>query len=142
MKVLFYDDYIKIYINRQYKDIDAQNFEKELKQFFQRLNKIYKLELTGFYIATVYIDKNYGARIEMNREEIDYIDYYDNQVDMTITFKEAEFLYQIDDNYYFNNKDNLDIIYKEDKMYTKIDKKLSFSQMAKLLEMTNEIILK
>ena len=142
MKVLFYDDYIKIYINRQYKDIDAQNFEKELKQFFQRLNKIYKLELTGFYIATVYIDKNYGAIIEMNREEIDYIDYYDNQVDMTITFKEAEFLYQIDDNYYFNNKDNLDIIYKEDKMYTKIDKKLSFSQMAKLLEMTNEIILK
>lgn len=139
MKILFDDDHIKIYISKQYKNIRQDNIEEELKQFFINLNAYYKLELSGFYLVTVYIDKIYGVIIDMNKTDIDYFDYYDDQVDMKITFKETEFLYQIDDNLYFENIDYLDIIFLQGKMYGKINQNIDNIRLGKIIEMTNEI---
>ncbi len=139
MKIIFDDDYIKIYVPKEYKKIDSDNFEDILKSILLKYKKLYDISLSGFYTVNVYSDKIYGSIIYMHKEDIDYYDYYDNQIDMKIIYEETEFLYQIDDYFYFNNKDYLDILFLEGKMYGKINREIPVSELAKLMEMTNII---
>lgn len=137
MKVEFEDlEHIKIYI---YKENNINIDEEYLKTLFQKLDKFYNITLSGFFKADIYIDKNYGYIIYLEKEDIEYYDYYDNKVDMILTFEETEFLYQIDDELYFNKPKYIDILFLEKKMYAKINTNISIKEMSKLLEMTNEI---
>lgn len=140
MKIAFIDrEHVRLYINKEYKKIDKNNIYENIKDLFFEIEKIYEIEFNGFYLVTIYEDKYYGILIDIKKEDIDYYDYYDNQINMKIVFKETEFLYQIDDYYYFNNQDYLDIIFIDEMIYGRINKKISKEKIIKLLEMTNEI---
>lgn len=74
----------------------------------------------------------------MAKEELEYLGYFTNQIEMDIKVVCDIFLYEI---HTLNNhiKDKLNIYKKHDKIYAKINKSLSNIEMGTLLE-TSKII--
>ena len=130
MKIEFSDILIIYFCNEylKHKNYSIAKIEDSFKDIFKNLKYNYGIEINGYYDIDVYIDKSYGIVIEMKKEEFD-LDYYD-QVDMTITFHNEKFLYEVDDIsvnkkiYKYKNKYYVDkyipehskIIYKTDRM--------------------------
>lgn len=142
MSVKFIDDKeFDIYLKANFiKDIDF-NKKEELEIYFKRLFKIlnnkYNIKVEGFYEITVYVDKFYGVILHLEKEELDYYDYFKNQVDMRIMTTDTEFLYLVDD-IPLNIIDKIEIINNDDNIYIKIKKKLNDIEMMTLME--NSII--
>ncbi len=138
MSVKFIDDKeFDIYLKSNFiKDIDF-NKKEELEIYFKRLFKIlnnkYNIKVEGFYEITVYVDKFYGVILHLEKEELDYYDYFKNQVDMRIMTTDTEFLYLVDD-IPLNIIDKIEIITNNDNIYIKIKKKLNDIEMMNLME--------
>ena len=138
MKIKFIDNLtLDIYVIKELiGGIDFKNkeeLEKYLKKLFKTLKYNYKVEICGFYDITVYVDKYYGAIFHLEKEDLEYYDYFKNQVDMKIVIVDTEFLYYVD----FIPKDMLNsfkIIVKGDNLYLKIKKELNRHDMMFLLE--------
>lgn len=97
MKIEF-GDILIIELNNNYlmyKNYSISKFEDNFKDIFEMLKHNYNIEINGCYDIDVYIDKNYGVVIEMKKEDFDFDCY--NQVDMTISFHNQKFLYELED---------------------------------------------
>jgi len=131
MKIII-NDKIIIYLNNEYlkyKNYDISKIEEYFKSIFQTLKCCYNLEIYGYYEIDVYIDKNYGIVIEMEKDDIDFECH--DQIDMRVTFHNQKFLYQIEDieynkkiykykNKYYIKKYNIEYsipIYKTDEIF-------------------------
>ena len=83
------DDKLIIYMTNKYlkyKNIDnIDKIEEYFKDIFLILRDNYNILIRGFYNIDVYIDKRYGIILELKKEELDF-DYYEDQIDMKITF--------------------------------------------------------
>lgn len=106
MKIKYIDeDIFDIYIIKdKITNVDFNNdraLEKYLKELFKVLKDDYSVNIEGFYDVVIYIDKYYGIVIHMEKENLDYYNYY-KEVDMRISIKNSTFLYQVDD--YIKNK--------------------------------------
>ncbi len=106
MKINYIDkDIFDIYIIKdKITNVDFNNdksLEKYLKKLFKVLKDDYSVNIEGFYDVVIYIDKYYGIVIHMEKENLDYYNYY-KEVDMRISIKNSTFLYQVDD--YIKNK--------------------------------------
>ncbi|MBE6139080.1 MAG: hypothetical protein E7174_01045 [Firmicutes bacterium] len=138
MSIRFIDNFtLDIYIKKELIDnIDFNNkddLEKYLKKLFKTLKNKYDIVIEGFYDINVYVDKYYGVVFHLEKEDLDYYDYYKNQVDMRIMTINTEFLYLVEDiPYYILNKVNVLIENKE--IYLKIKENLTKLEMMKLLE--------
>lgn len=101
------DDIFDIYIMKdKIQNIDLENedkLEKYLKKLFKILKNKYSIKLEGFYDVDIYIDKYYGIVIHLEKEKLEYYNYYKDEVDMKISIINSVFLYQID-NYIENKK--------------------------------------
>jgi len=138
VSIRFIDNFtLDIYIKKELIDnIDFNNkddLEKYLKKLFKTLKNKYDIVIEGFYDINVYVDKYYGVVFHLEKEDLDYYDYYKNQVDMRIMTINTEFLYLVEDiPYYILNKVNVLIENKE--IYLKIKENLTKLEMMKLLE--------
>lgn len=142
MSIKFIDEFIlDIYIKKELIDnIDfnkKDHLEKYLKKLFKTLKNKYEIVIEGFYDITVYVDKYYGVVFHLEKEQLEYYDYFKNQVDMRIITIDTEFLYLVDDiPQDLLDKVNLNII--ENDIYLKIKKELTKLEMMELIE--NSII--
>lgn len=130
---LIFDIYVKKYL---IKDIDfssKEDLEKYLKKLFKILKNKYNINIEGFYNITVYIDKYYGIILHLEKEEIDYYDYYKNQVDMRLITIDTDFMYQVDD-IPFNILSKLKINIKDKNIYLTIKEELTDIEMMNLIE--------
>ena len=140
MKIDFLDNNVfDIYIKKEsLNNINFNNkeyIEKYLKKLFKKLKNKYCITVEGFYNITIYIDKYYGAIFHFEKEELEYYDYFKNQVDMRLITIETDFLYIVDDiPYYLLNKVN--VIIKENEVCLKVKKDLTKLEMMKLLEIS------
>lgn len=127
MSVKFIDDLtFDIYIINNY-DIDFENKEEleiYLKEIFKRLHKFYNMTIEGFYDICVYIDDNYGVIIHLEKEQLDYYDYFKNQVDMRIIIEKRNFIYKVED-IIDKLREKTDIFILNDDIYLKIKKELT-----------------
>jgi len=147
MKVNIIDDNnIIVFLNKfNIKDIDfknRENIEKHFRNIFLKLKHIYKLDIKGYYDIKIYIDKYYGAVLEIEQEDIEYIDYFDSQIDMRVNvISDNEFLYKIDDIFIINKKifKDIDIYTFKNEYYIKIKNELDNYYMAYVLENSNLI---
>ena len=143
MNIKFIDELIlDIYIKKELIDnIDFNNkddLQKYLKNLFKILKNKYSVVIEGFYDITVYVDKFYGVVIHMEKDDIDYYDYFKNQVDMRIITIDTSFLYLVEDipNDLINK---VDVIIIDKDIYLKIKEELSKVEMMKLLEISKVV---
>lgn len=153
MKISYIDENnILIFINNELiNDIDFNDIEETkdyFKELFIHIKNELKLKINGFYFVKVYKDKYYGIVIEIEKEEMDFYDYYIDEIDMHITLEERTFLYQIDD--IFINKNILkksDVLLYNKKVYLRIKEEINSILKGYLFEIgkliykdTNDII--
>lgn len=135
---LIIDDDIEIYLNRQYlKKIDL-NDTKTIKNIIKKLNKKYNIDLYGYIEVKIYIDKNYGVIINIKKDEPEYFDYFNEEIEMNIEIINDSFLYKIN-NIYDKKQIKTNKIYKyKDSLYISIDK-IDNINLGKIIEIS-EII--
>ena len=137
------DDEFVVFVNNE--RINNVNFdvyndiENYFKKLFWKLKKYYKLEIYGYYYIKIYKDKFYGIILEIKREDIDYIDMFDNQVEMNIEVITDNFVYNVDDYFFLDKNDNIDIYVYNKKFYINIKKKIAKKINLKILEFSRII---
>lgn len=140
--ILENDDNIILAINNENLDnIDFKNNE-EIKEYFRKMffkiKERYKILLNGFYYVRIYKDKYYGIFIEIEKSEMDFYDYYIDEIDMHIEIEQSIFLYQINDIYIPKElKKKNDIILYQNNIYLKVNRELSNIEKGKLTEISN-----
>ena len=121
MKLESKENILIIYLKKQLIDtIDftkKNELEKYFKELFLKLKEYYNIKINGYYNINVYIDEFYGVVLELQKEELDYYDYFDNQVDMHILTEEVQFLYLIEDYFIINELNISKLYYYKDKYY-------------------------
>lgn len=118
MKLVVKDNKYIIYLKNQINDKIIS--EKYLKQVIYKLKTRYNIELKGFYIVNIYVDKYYGSIVELESDDIDYYNYL-NQIDMQINIKNTKFLYEIELEYLNKEIISKTKIYKlNDKLFLEI----------------------
>ncbi len=138
MSIKFIDDltmdiYVKKELINELDFNDKDTLEKYLKKLFKTLKNKYSITIEGFYDIDVYIDKYYGVVFHLEKEDIDYYDYFKNQVDMRIITIDTEFMYEVDDiPKSILNKVNILVI--DDNIYIKLKEKLNKLEMMELIE--------
>lgn len=103
---LIIDDNIVIFLDKIYLqnlDLTNQNLiEKKLIKLIGKLQNKYAIDLSGYYNVYIHKDTNYGFIIDMQKEELEYIDYFNNQLELNIEVVEDSFLYKIEDIFTIN----------------------------------------
>ena len=127
------DIYIKKELNYNIDFKNKDNLEEYLKKLFKTLKEKYNVIIEGFYDITVYIDKYYGAIFHLEKEDLDYYNYFKNQVDMKLIIIDKDFMYQVED-IPKNLLSKVKIYEKNNNIYLKIEKELTKIEMMKLLE--------
>lgn len=138
MSIRFIDDLtLDIYIKKEsINNIDfndKNDLEKYLKSLFKTLKKKYEIVIEGFYEITVYVDKYYGVVLHLEKDELDYYDYFKNQVDMRIVTVDTNFMYLVD-NIPNNILSKVNVCIKEGNIYLKLKKELTKLEMMNLIE--------
>ena len=110
LKLITSNNNTSIFLNKYYtKDLNIDNrelLENYFRRLFKSLNKNFDFNISGYYNIKIHIDNFYGAIIELVKDDVDYFDYFINQVDMRILIeKNSCFLYNIKD--YFFIDENL-----------------------------------
>lgn len=144
MKTVTKNDKIIVFLNK--KEVskitfkDEEKLEDYFKTFFINLNKIYDMDINGYYNIDIYLDENYGAALEIKNEDLDYYNYF-SQIDMKLNIsKTSSFLYEIKYEFLENSLlENATCYKKLDKMYLKINKEIEDCSFFKLLEFSNII---
>ena len=136
MNIKFIDDLtFDIYLKKELmNNIDLNNkedLENYLKKLFKILKDKYYIKVEGFYNITIYKDKYYGIIIHLEKEDIDYYDYFKNQVDMRLVVIDTDFLYLVED---IPKSDKFKIIINNNNIYLKIIKELTNLEMMNLIE--------
>lgn len=144
MKVNIIDDNnIIVFLNTfKTKNIDFNNkedIEKHFRDIFLKLKHIYGLDIKGYYNINIYIDKFYGAILEIENEALEYFDYFDDKIDMRVSIvSNTKFLYKIKDLFLLDKKllRRVNIYSFKNKYYLLLKKDISNYEMGKLLEVS------
>ena len=142
MKVEVISNGYIIYLNQfNLIDIDFKNMdilEESFKKLLKKLNNYYHIDINGYYNINVYIDSYYGAILQIEKESLDYYDYFESDtIAMRIKKIDADFLYEVEDFLFakdFLNKFKL--ITKNNHIYLKIIDDLSYKEYLLLTEMS------
>lgn len=142
MKVEVISNGYIIYLNQfNLIDIDFKNMdilEDSFKKLLKKLNNYYHIDINGYYNINVYIDSYYGAILQIEKESLDYYDYFESDtIAMRIKKIDADFLYEVEDFLFakdFLNKFKL--IIKNNHIYLKIIDDLSYKEYLLLTEMS------
>ena len=116
---------------------DKEQLEIYFRELFNTLNSDYNIKVSGYYDIYIYIDNIYGIIVEMEKQIIDFIDFYNNHIDMHITIlKNSEFLYQISDPFFIdeNIKDKISLYINKNNLYIKVNEELDTISMGKIIE--------
>ena len=138
MSIRFIDEFtLDIYLKKELvNDINFNNkedLEVYLKKLFKILKNKYFVTVEGFYEITVYVDKYYGVVLHLEKEDLDYYDYFKNQVDMRIVTVDTSFMYLVND-IPSNILSKVKVCIKDNNIYLKIKEELTKLEMMELIE--------
>ena len=133
---LVIDNNIVIFLGDFYlKNYDLKDYNNIEKNLLKLLNK-YSVDINGYYNVFIYHDKNYGLIIDMQKEDLEYLDYFNNQVELNIEIIEDSFLYEIEDilNIDKNILRNFNVYKKNYHFYLETKDKITSIKLGILLE--------
>lgn len=145
MKIMINDENnIVIFLNKlNIQDInfeDREQLESYFRKLFNMLNNNYNLKISGFYYIYIYVNDIYGIIIEMDKQVIDFIEFYNNQIDMHITIiKNAKVLYEIKDPFFLddNTKNKVEIYTYKGNIFLMVKEDLDNITMGRIIENSN-----
>lgn len=116
--------------------------EEKFREIFLHLKGLYDIDIKGYYRIDIYKDKFYGVIVEIEKEEFEYFDCFDNQVDMRISIHDDFIFYEFDD--FFSVPETLSkklqfYIY-HDKIYGKLNDFVSEIDGSKLQEYSSSVL--
>ena len=137
-----YTIYLNNYIIRNIDFFNNEELEKYINSVFNKLKKIYNIVLNGYYNIDIYIDNNYGAIINIKKDDLEYYDYFSDQIDTQIIIhNNSNFLYKVKD--FLDIKNNIQSnfsLYKYyDELYIKLNDKIDENKLGFILEYCEEI---
>ncbi len=135
MKLIIDDNILIILGNFYLKDYNLNDYNEIEKNLFKILKK-HTIELNGYYNVFIYQDKNYGLIIDMQKENLEYLDYFNNQIELNIEIIEDSFLYEIDDIFTLDKTalNQFTIYQKNYKFYLEVKEKINTIKLGKVLE--------
>lgn len=122
---------------------DILELENKFRDIFLRLKRLYNIDIEGYYKIDIFVDKFIGVVVDIEREDFDYFEYSDNQIDMHISIHNDEtILLEIDDQYILPDKFLDKVLYYnyDNKFYINIVEPLSVSERAEMIEISNSIL--
>ena len=137
---LIIDENIVFFLNKIYLDnIDLKDenlIEKKLIKLINKIQKQYNIDLNGYYNVYIYKDKNYGLIIEIEKEKLDYLDYFNNQIELNIEIIEDTFLYKTDNIFTIDKTllEKLIIYINKDEIYLKIKENINDIELGQIIE--------
>lgn len=100
VKLTLQNNEIIIYLNKTYiKNIDLQNkkiLENYLNKLLNKIKNKYELYISGYYDVKIYLSEEYGIIINIEKENLDYPEYFAGEIDMNISVIEDRFLYEVE----------------------------------------------
>lgn len=103
---LIIDKSIVVFLDKLYlRTLEMTNQDLIKKKIIKLINKIqnlYDIDLSGYYNVFIHKDNNYGIVIDMQKEDLEYLDYFNNQVELNIEIIEDSFIYKIEDPFNLN----------------------------------------
>ena len=135
MKLIIDDNILIILGNFYLKDYNLNDYNEIEKNLFKILKK-HTIELNGYYNVFIYQDKNYGLIIDMQKENLEYLDYFNNQIELNIEIIEDSFLYEIDDIFTLDKTalNQFTIYQKNYKFYLEVKEKINTIKLGTVLE--------
>lgn len=133
--------YIYPYIEALFDTQEKSSVEDYFRTLFLKLKKYYHIEFSGYYDIHIYSNKHYGSIITVEKEDYEYYNYFDDKLDMRISFEsESEFLYELEDlSFHFKNSKKVSIYMYNNHFYIRLKESLSKKEMAQILEHTKVI---
>lgn len=138
MKLVLEDNKTIIFFNKLYLNDfnveDKKDTEQFLRDLVNRIKVKYNLEFNGYYNINIYVDQFYGFIISIEKEELEYFDYFNGQMEFSIKIIKNEFLYKLEE---ILSQELLSkcIVYKsKDKFYVKPKVSFSAKDMGILME--------
>ncbi|MCM1371094.1 MAG: hypothetical protein NC181_04335 [Clostridium sp.] len=101
MKVSIEDEnnFIVFLYNKMFNFQDKDSLEEYFKEIFNKVKSRYHIDISGYYDIKVYKDDIYGIILSISKEDIEYFDYFDDQVEMRIVISPYnKFVYKLENN--------------------------------------------
>lgn len=116
------DEGITIFLPSIYiKSIDLKS-KKSTVKLINKITDKYGIKLNNYIEVKIYIDKFYGIIIKLQKDDLDYFDYFSSELDMNIEIIKDEFIYEPEDIYKLKSiLDKFTIIKNNEKLYLKGD---------------------
>ena len=142
LKIIDENNFLLFVINK--KDIpalDEQILGDYLKKIFVKIKEKYNINVYGYYNVVIYKDDNYGMIIKLSHEELEYLSYYDRQIEMKIVISDGQVFYKIDNIYDIDERiiTKSDIYLYQNELYLFLNEKIDFILLGSLIE--NSLVL-
>lgn len=134
------NNFIVFLNNKKFDFQDKENLENHFRDIFNQIKNRYKIEVNGYYDIVVYKDNLYGMILSMEKEDIEYFDYFDNQVEMRIIISPYDkFVYKVENNNLNVPINNCEIFSYLGNMYIIPNNNIKKIEFAEILEYTTVI---
>lgn len=136
MKIEVYEDDYIVYLNKdKIKNIDfkiKKQVESCFREVFSKIKKRLDKDINGLFSINVYLNDSFGAILNIEKENIEYYDYFSNQIDMQIEIEyDAKILLEFDD--IFNIKCNNNIRRYNKKYYIEYDDDIRYVEFSNVI---------
>lgn len=138
--------YIVILDKLNIREVDfkiKKQVENCFRTVFNRIKKRLNKDINGFFNIKVYLNDDLGAILVIDKEELEYYDYFSNQIDMQINIEyDSIILLEFDD--IFDIEDNNQIYMYNNKFYIKYVENLKYMEFSNIIygEAAEDIIKK
>lgn len=117
-----------------------QELSDYLKNIFKIIKEKTKFDIYGYYEVLIYKDINYGLIIKLDKEELEYFNCYNKQIEMKIAIaEESNILYCIDDLEILKKIPKFRIYLYKGKLYLELVSKIKYILLGELLEYSEVI---
>ena len=116
--------------------LDENSISNYLKKILLKIKTKYQINIYGYYDVFIYVDEYYGIIIKLIREELEYLSYYDKEIEMKIIVLDNQFFYEIEDIYKIKQEilDISDIYLYNNQIYLELKSDINFTLYGYLIE--------
>lgn len=127
--------YIVILDKLNIKEVDfkiKKQVENCFRKVFNKIKKRLNKEVNGFFNIKVYLNDDLGAILVIDKEELEYYDYFSNQIDMQINI-EYDSIILLEFNDIFDIGDANEIYMHNNKFYIKYVENLKHMEFSNII---------